>query len=103
MKPPPPLYFHPQYCIIAFLEVNTTFAFTHQKYINAYLQSILNTEIVRKKVVYLKFKVAISIIMIYFRLVRWCEKVTAFYDVEEIPLPALASPEALDDCGGVFA
>ena len=53
--------------------------------------------------IYLKFKVAISIIMIYFRLVRWCEKVTAFYDVEEIPLPALASPEALDDCGGVFA
>ena len=41
--------------------------------------------------------------MIYFRLVRWCENVTAFYDVEEIPLPALASPEALDDCGGVFA
>ena len=41
--------------------------------------------------------------MMYFRLVRWCEKVTAFYDVEEIPLPALASPEVLDDCGGVFA
>ena len=100
MKPTPPLYFHPQYCIIAFLEINTTFAFTHQKYINAYLQSIPNTEL---KSYLLMFKIAISINMMYFRLVRWCEKVTAFYDVEEIPLPALASPEVLDDCGGVFA
>ena len=64
---------------------------------------IFNQFLIPRKVVYLKFKVAISIIMIYFRLVRWCEKVTACYDVEEIPLPALASPEALDDCGGVFA
>ena len=51
----------------------------------------------------MKFEVVISIIMIYFRLVRWCEKVTAFYDVEEIPLPALGSPVVPDDCGGVFA
>ena len=100
MKPPPPVYFRPQCCIIALLEIITTFAFTYQRYINAYLQAIPNTEL---KSYLLTFKIAISINMMYFRLVRWCEKVTAFYDVEEIPLPALASPEALDDCGGVFA